>query len=53
MISEWEKIPIIIINLRNRKDRKNYVKKHLKKNGLRNFEFYLTNRHEKPVIGCL
>jgi len=53
MSNQWQKIPIIIINLRSRKDRKNYIKKHLKKNGLRNFEFYLTNRHENPVIGCL
>lgn len=53
MSTLWQKIPIFVINLRSRKDRKNYVKKHLKKNGLINFEFYLTNRHENPAMGCL
>lgn len=49
----WQTIPVFIINLKTRKDRKKYIKKHLKKNGLTKFEFYNTRRHENPVIGCL
>lgn len=49
----WNKIPKVIINLRERKDRKLYMKKHLKKIGIDKYKFYITKRHQNPVKGCL
>ena len=41
------------INLKERKNKKNYIKKHFKKFGISNYKFFFAEKHENPIRGCL
>ena len=41
------------INLKERKNKKNYIKKHFKKFGILNYKFFFAEKHENPIRGCL
>jgi len=44
---------IVCINLKTRKDRKNFMKKQARKKGKFKFQFFTTTKHADPVRGCL
>ena len=46
-------IPTYCINLKERKNKKNYIKKHFKKFGISNYNFFFAEKHKNPIRGCL